>query len=940
MRHLVTMSKPRILSQFSTTNGTSKSTTFSFPLLFSFLLVLSHGSFTTAETVTVNIGAVIDVDSRIGKEQKVAMEIAVENFNNTSTQHKLSLHFQAPGRDPLQAAYAAEELIKEKQVQALLAATTWHQSALLANVGTRAQVPVLSLSAAAVTPPLAQLRWPFLVQLASNASHQVNCIASILKSYKWKRVIAIYEDDAYGCDSGMLSLLSEALQSSGSVIEHSLVFPPLSSVSNPDGFVRDEVAKLSVKKSRVFVVLQSSLFLATHLFREANGLGLVGRDSVWVVTESVSSFLDSVDTSVICTMQGALGIDQVYSESGGSFDKFRGKFKGVFRAEYPEEFSNEPGIHALRAYDSVYAIAHAIEKAGGSNRTQKMLLESILSSNFAGLSGEIRFDGGELLQRIPVFRIVNVIGKRYNELGFWSSDLGFREGNTSSYGSESMEAWGDSVRWPGKLRRVPKGWVMPTVATPLRIVIPGNSSFEKIVKVVWNDALGKGYFAPSGFCIDVFHAALSVLQQSYPLPYEFYPKNDTYEALVESVINKTYDAVVGDITILANRSKYVEFTQPFAESGLSMVVPAKPDESKAWMFMKPFTKEMWTVTFIVMVYTMVIVWFLEHQSNPEFRGPWKDQLSTALWFTFSSLFFAHREKIQSNYTKVVVVVWLFVVFVVTSSYTASLTSMLTVPLLQPTVTDIEWLRRSNATVGCDGDSFVKDYLRNVLRFENVIEVGNQENYPKKFKSGSITAAFLELPYEKVFLKEYCDEYTATGPVYRFGGFGFAFQKGSPIAKDFSEAILTISENGDLKRLEERWFNQLTRCSNLNSTTTEVNSLSLQSFWGLYLISGATSTLCFLFFLIRAIKKYGDSFQGNPGTMTPSRKGAWNRMARFVRFLRNGGIRSPARAPSIRRTQNLGVRDSMKWESVSPSEISDDHLQGPRPPEIEIPIRSE
>lgn len=356
----------------------------------------------------------------------------------------------------------------------------------------------------------------------------------------------------------MLSLLSEALQSSGSVIEHSLVFPPLSSVSNPDGFVRDEVAKLLVKKSRVFVVLQSSLFLATHLFREANGLGLVGRDSVWVVTESVSSFLDSVDTSVISTMQGALGIDQVYSESGGSFDKFRGKFKGVFRAEYPEEFSYEPGIHALRAYDSVYAIAHAIEKAGGSNRTQKMLLESILSSNFAGLSGEIRFDSGELLQRIPVFRIVNVIGKRYNELGFWSSDLGFREGkNTSSFGSESMEAWGDSVHWPGKLRGVPKGWVMPTVAKPLRIVIPGNSSFEKFVKVVWSDGLGKGYSAPSGFCIDVFHAALSVLQRSYSLPYEFYPKNDTYEALVESVINKvlTKYSILGFLCSLVLSSK-------------------------------------------------------------------------------------------------------------------------------------------------------------------------------------------------------------------------------------------------------------------------------------------------------------------------------------------------------------------------------------------------
>lgn len=427
-------------------------------------------------------------------------------------------------------------MIKEKRVQVLVTATTWHQSASLANMGTRAQVPVLSLSAAAVTPPLAAVRWPFLVQFAQNASQQVNCTASILKSFKWKRVIAIYEEDFYGGDSGILSLLSDALQSSGSVIEDTLVFPPLSSISNPDGFVLNEVKKLLLKKSRVFVVLQSSLLLATHLFREANGLGLVGRDSVWVVTESISSVLDSVDTSVISTMQGAIGIDQVF-ENGKSFDEFKGKFKGVFRVEYPEEYSYEPGIHALRAYDSINTIAHALEKKSSTNRTQKMLLESILSSNFTGLSGEIRFDGGVLFQQSPVFRILNVIGKRYNELGFWSSGLGFREGNIGGYGSESMEVWSDSVHWPGKLRGIPKGWAMPTKATPLKIVVPGNASFEKFVKVEWSDALPK---EPSGFCIDVFHAALSVLEQSYSLPYDFYPVNDTYEALVESVINKVF----------------------------------------------------------------------------------------------------------------------------------------------------------------------------------------------------------------------------------------------------------------------------------------------------------------------------------------------------------------------------------------------------------------
>ena len=111
---------------------------------------------------------------------------------------------------------------------------------------------------------------------------------------------------------------------------------------------------------------------------------------------------------------------------------------------------------------------------------------------------------------------------------------------------------------------------------------------------------------------------------------------------------KTYDAAVGDITILAKRTNYVEFTQPYAESGLTMIVPAK-SESSAWMFMKPFTTEMWSVTGAILIYTMIIVWFLEHQSNPEFRGSWNNQIGTALWFTFSSLFFAHSESLTLRY---------------------------------------------------------------------------------------------------------------------------------------------------------------------------------------------------------------------------------------------------------------------------------------------------
>lgn len=100
--------------------------------------------------------------------------------------------------------------------------------------------------------------------------------------------------------------------------------------------------------------------------------------------------------------------------------------------------------------------------------------------------------------------------------------------------------------------------------------------------------------------------------------------------------------------------------------------------------------------------------------------------------------------------------------------------MLTVQRLKPNFTDIEWLKRHDLKVGCDGDSFVWSYLANVLHFkpENIVNVSNEYNYDEKFKSGVIAAAFLENPYAKVFLNNYCKTYTAANQSSRFGGLGF------------------------------------------------------------------------------------------------------------------------------------------------------------------------
>ena len=100
--------------------------------------------------------------------------------------------------------------------------------------------------------------------------------------------------------------------------------------------------------------------------------------------------------------------------------------------------------------------------------------------------------------------------------------------------------------------------------------------------------------------------------------------------------------------------------------------------------------------------------------------------------------------------------------------------MLTVSQIKPSVLDIETLLRTNATVGCNGNSFIFDYLHKVLKFpqENIKRIASIDEYPAAFEKGDIRAAFFIAPHAKVYLAKYCNGYIKSGPLHKQGGLGF------------------------------------------------------------------------------------------------------------------------------------------------------------------------
>ncbi|XP_075665526.1 glutamate receptor 2.2-like [Castanea sativa] len=242
----------------------------------------------------------------------------------------------------------SEEMIREKTVKVIIGMHTWHDAALIVDLGGQAHVPVISFAAPAITPPLMPLRWPSLIKMAENGSEQIKCIADIVRAYNWRRVIAIYEDEAY------------------SEIKYSLVLPPFSSLSAPEGFVHEEMVKLLKTQSLLFIVLDSSLEMVIHLFRQAKEMGLVRGESDWIIPDSIRSLLDSVNNLVISSTEGALGIKTYYIEGSSKYQDFRAQFRKFFKAKYPEEDNSEPGFFALQAYDSNRIVIQAIERMTGN----------------------------------------------------------------------------------------------------------------------------------------------------------------------------------------------------------------------------------------------------------------------------------------------------------------------------------------------------------------------------------------------------------------------------------------------------------------------------------------------------------------------------------------------------------------------------------------------
>nr|XP_043619454.1 glutamate receptor 3.4-like [Erigeron canadensis] len=825
----------------------------------------------------VNIGALLTVNSVIGKSVRPAIIAAVDDVNSNPDilgETHLNLILHDTNCSGFLGTVEALELM-EQNVVAVIGPQSSTIAHVISHVVNELHVPLLSFGA--TDPTLSALQYPYFVRTTQNDYYQMSAIADLIDYFEWKEIIAIFVDDDYGRNG--ISSLGDSLASKRAKISYKAAFTPGASVNS----ISELLTAVNLMESRVYVV-HVNPDSGVNIFSAAKKLGMLTGDYVWIATEWLPAVLDSSerpDVSTMALLQGVLSLRQ-HTPNSNMKKSFETKWKNIKQKE-----TSGFNSYALYAYDSIWLFAYALDtflksgesitfssnpnlqNANGSelrlsalktfNEGQN-LLQTLLATNFTGLSGEVQFDQDKNLIH-PAYDVLNIGGTGLRTIGYWSNYSGLSVNPPESLYAKPLNSSDTkrlySVIWPGETSVKPRGWVFPNNGKPLRIGVPYRHSYKEVVTKDVKSPLGV-----RGYSIDVFEAAVNLLPYAVPRKYILYgdgSRNPSYSNLVTSVAENTFDAAVGDVTIITNRTRVVDFTQPYMESGLVIVVPVKKSKTSPWAFLKPFSLEMWLVTGGFFLLVGCVVWILEHRLNHEFRGPPSQQIITIFWFSFSTMFFSHRENTVSTLGRLVLLLWLFVVLIINSSYTASLTSILTVQQLTSGIEGIDGLIQSNDPIGVQDGSFAYNYLVQELniaesRIRSLKDVSDYMNALKLGpKRGGVAAIVDELPYIELFMSYTQCEFKIVGREFTKSGWGFAFQRDSPLALDLSTAILQLSENGELQRIHDKWLASSTCSSQVSEI--DINSLSLSSFWGLFLICGIACLISLGVYFCRVLWQY-------------------------------------------------------------------------------------
>jgi hypothetical protein len=205
------------------------------------------------------------------------------------------------------------------------------------------------------------------------------------------------------------------------------------------------------------------------------------------------------------------------------------------------------------------------------------------------------------------------------------------------------------------------------------------------------------YSCCTGYCIDLLKLLMRDIGFSVRIQLV---KDGKYGALnqttkqwsgsIGEVVRGEADIALADLTINEQRSQVVDFTHPFMDAGMGVLVKVARRGKNNWTgFMDPFAAPLWIALIVCINTALLIMWLLERCSPYgqlergkvlRRRKERSFDFVQTIWFTWSLVFqtFDVGSKPKSFSCRILALSFAFGMLIVITSYTANLAAFLVV----------------------------------------------------------------------------------------------------------------------------------------------------------------------------------------------------------------------------------------------------------------------
>jgi len=308
-----------------------------------------------------------------------------------------------------------------------------------------------------------------------------------------------------------------------------------------------------------------------------------------------------------------------------------------------------------------------------------------------------------------------------------------------------------------------------------------------------------------GFSIDLWERVAAELN----LPYEIHWVKSVGD-LIDALKAKHADVGIAAISITAEREAVVDFSTPFYESGLGILVKAHGRSATSVMADAIFSATVLKFCFILLAILLVIahlIWFFERKANPDqfphsyVRGVWE-----AAWWAISTILSGGCDAKGPVVIvgRIVAAFWMLLCIVVVTYFTAAITTIMTVNQLSSDIKGVNSLPgKKVATVkGTTADRYLQAHGSKVSAFDTI-----DEAY-QALERGEVVAVVYDQPILDYHVKMAgASSERVVGRLFQRQNYGIGLQEGSSYRKPINAALLKLREEGVIDELRAKWFGE-------------------------------------------------------------------------------------------------------------------------------------